>query len=215
MKIKLAYPKIPDTLDCPLRQCVAFEKLDGTNIHIVYSKGQWVGFGTRRDRFPSTEQGAESFGQAHPELKGVLDADTDMLWELNKYLDGNPKYNEAKEVIIFFEYCGPNSFAGQHSPKDEKHLYLIDVQINDKILPPEEFLQDFDNFKSQMPKVIFKGKFTGQLFVDVRKNKYNLKEGVVVKGVVGDQVYMAKIKTEAYLERLKKEFKDNWKEYWE
>jgi hypothetical protein len=62
---------------------------------------------------------------------------------------------------------------------------------------------------------VYQGKFSGQLFVDVRKGKYNVAEGVVVKGIFSGQVYMAKIKTEVYLDRLKKEFKDNWKEYWE
>ena len=68
---------------------------------------------------------------------------------------------------------------------------------------------------SHCSQTLFKGKFTGQLFVDVRKGKYNVKEGVVVKGMVGDQVYMAKIKTEAYLQRLQSQFKNDWKNYWE
>jgi len=51
--------------------------------------------------------------------------------------------------------------------------------------------------------------------VDARKGKFDVKEGIVVKGMVGGQVYMAKIKTEAYLERLRKDFKDDWKKYWE
>lgn len=215
MKIKLAYPKIPDTLDCPLKQCVAFDKLDGTNIHMVINKGKWTGFGTRRDRFPTGFEGEASFCQAHPELKGVLDGDHWFLTDLDTYIKSNSKYSEAEEVILFFEYCGEKSFAGQHDPKDDCLLYLIDAQINGKMVPPEEFLEDFKDFKAYLPKIVFQGKFTGQLFVDVRKNKYNLKEGVVVKGVWSGNVYMAKIKTEAYLERLKKEFKDNWKEYWE
>ncbi len=217
MKIKLAYPKIPDTLDCPLKQCVAFEKLDGTNIHMVINKGKWSGFGTRRDRFNNDPQGEVSFCQAHPGLEDVLECDPQFLLDLNEVvIQKNPKYKDAEEVILFFEYCGKKSFAGQHDPKDEtRTLYLIDAQIDGKMLPPEEFLEDFKEFPHNLPKVVFSGKFSGQLFVDVRKNKFNLNEGVVVKGMFSGQVYMAKIKTEAYLERLKKEFKNDWKNYWE
>lgn len=212
MKIKLAYPKIPSSLDCPLKQCVVFEKLDGTNIHFVFSKDKFVGFGTRRDRFPSSEEGGKSFSQAHPELKGVLDCD---LLDLFSHLRDTDKYNTANEVVLFFEYCGPNSFAGQHRATDTKQLYLIDVEVDGRMLPPEEFLEDFVKFKDQIPRIVFQGKFSGQVFVDVRKGKLDVKEGVVVKGVWHGQVYMAKIKTEAYLDRLKNEFKDNWNEYWE
>ena len=216
MKVKLAYPKIPDTLNCPLKQCVAFEKLDGTNIHYVYKGLVFWELGTRRDRFTNTPEGRESFNQAHPELSSLHDDAFDFLTQLEGYLlEEGHKYSEGKEVIFFFEYCGPNSFAGQHQSKDRKKLYLIDVQIDGKMLPPEELIKDFEEFKDNMPRVIFKGKFSGQLFVDVRKGKFDVKEGVVVKGVVGKDVYMAKIKTEAYQDKLKTQFKDNWKEYWE
>jgi hypothetical protein len=215
MKIKLAYPKIPDTLDCPLKQCVAFEKLDGTNIHFVFRKTGFLEFGTRRDRFSYSSEGWASFKQAHPELSSLQDDSLDLITSIEEYFFSNKKYELANEVILFFEYCGPNSFAGQHQDKDEKKLNLIDSQIDGRMLPPEEFLEDFKGCDYYLPRVIFKGKFTGQLFVDVRKGKYDVKEGVVVKGLVGKEVYMAKIKTEAYLDRLKNQFKDNWKEYWE
>jgi hypothetical protein len=213
MKVKLAYPKIPDSLDCPLKQCVAFEKYDGTNIHWVWDPhGGFMSYGTRRDRFAITNGGVRQFEQAHPELAGL-----DKLWDqegkLEFFLMDNPKYNTAKEIIIFTEYFGPNSFAGQHDPKDTKQLIIIDVQVDGKIIPPDQFVEDFKQFN--IARIIFQGKFSGQLFVDIRKGKHDVKEGVVVKGTYSNQVYMAKIKTEAYLDRLKNEFKDNWKEYWE
>jgi hypothetical protein len=215
MKIKLAYPKIPDTLNCPLKQCVAFEKYDGTNIHWVWKPNMgWLDFGTRRDRFPLNNGGVRQFEQAHPELAGL-----DQLWDqdpnnsLELYLWDHPRYNTVQEVIVFTEYFGPKSFAGSHDPKDEKQLVIFDVMVDGKVIPPEQMLEDFK--KWNLAKVVFQGKFTGQLFVDVRKGKYPVKEGVIVKGVVGNEVYMAKIKTEAYMDKLKTQFKDNWKEYWE
>jgi hypothetical protein len=32
-RVKLVYPKISDTRNCPLERCIAFEKYDGTNLH--------------------------------------------------------------------------------------------------------------------------------------------------------------------------------------
>jgi hypothetical protein len=213
MKIDLAYPKIPDALNCPLKQCVAFEKLDGTNVHFVWWRDHcFVGYGTRRDRFDLTSpDGIRQFEKAHPELKGI-----DLLWDqdcrMEEYLLRHPKYGQS-DMIVFTEYHGPNSFAGSHKPKDKMQLTIIDVMVDDKMLPPEELLEDFKDFN--LPRVIFKGKFSGQLFVDVRNGKYDVKEGVVVKGVVDGKVHMAKIKTQAYLDKLKEHFGDKWKEYGE
>lgn len=231
MKIKLAYPKIPDTLGCPLGQCIAFDKLDGTNLHWVWNKDKgWYAFGTRRDRFDLDEQGIRSFNQAHPGLEEAVALFNKSYAHLGKYPIPH-KYaplSKNGDVTLFTEFLGDKSFAGTHQKDDPKRLVLFDVAIGEDIVSPFNFLTDFGQFVDlpdnpaggkvsgyYLPKVVFQGKFTGQLFVDVRKNKFKLKEGVVVKGVVSGQVYMAKIKTEDYLERLKKEFSNNWKEYWE
>lgn len=213
MKVKLVYPKIPDTFNCLLKQCIAFEKYDGTNIHWVFTPNYgWTDYGTRRDRFPLNDNGIKYFEQAHPELSGV-----NKLWDqdnkLESYLTNTGKYNSAKEIIVFTEYFGLNSFAGFHYPNDKMGLVIFDVQIDDDIISPKELIEDFKYFN--IARVVFQGKYTGQLLIDVRNNKYNLKEGVVVKGVVNKKIYMVKIKTEAYMKRLKNEFKDSWKEYWE
>lgn len=221
MKIKLAYPKIPDTLNCPLKQCVAFEKIDGTCIALYWSpEDDFHSFGTRRDKFPSDIEGIRQFNSAHPELTGLEGATNRLLYPfpMSYFLRTTPPYSQAKEVILFAEYHGPNSFAGSHKKDDQKDLILFDVQVDGRILSPDQFLQFAEASGTDslyLPKVVFQGKFSGQLFVDVRKGKYDVKEGVVVKGLVDGQVYMAKIKTEKYLEQLKEKFGDKWKEYGE
>jgi hypothetical protein len=63
---------------------------------------------------------------------------------------------------------------------------------------------------------VYEGKLTGTFTEDVRRGKYEVAEGVVCKGGSGgDDVWMVKIKTSAYLERLKQAFADRWEEYWE
>jgi hypothetical protein len=216
VKIKLAYPKIPDTLNCPLKQCIAFEKIDGTNLHFVWTpQDSFHSFGTRRDRYPYNDAGFAQFSQAHPGLDGIKAAFVAVEQALDAYLLDNPNYATAadSEVIIFAELIGKRSFAGSHHVEDEKKLIIFDVQVGGAMLPPEQFIRDFAAFP--LPKVVFQGKFTGQLFKDVRDDKFKVNEGVVVKGVVNGQVYMAKIKTEAYLQKLKEKFGDKWKEYGE
>jgi len=212
MKIKLAYPKIPDTLHCPLKNCIAFEKIDGTCLHFVWSPEHgFHSFGTRRDRFTYIDASFAQFHQDHPGLNGLEPAFQKIEQPLSDFLIKN--YYSTKEVIIFTEFHGPHSFAGTHNLKEEKKLTLFDVQVDGAMLAPDEFIKLFEPFG--VPKVVFRGKFTGQLFMDVRSGKYPVAEGVVVKGMVDGQVYMAKIKTNAYLAKLKNQFKDNWREYWE
>jgi hypothetical protein len=211
VRLPLTYQKIPDTHNCPLKRCIAFEKYDGTNLHwVLKPQFGWVDYGTRRDRFPFTIEGSRRFEQAHPELAGVSN-----LWDLGGKLETHliSTYNSVSEIVVFTEYLGPNSFAGMHQPGDEMGLIIFDVQIDGTLLPPEEFVRVFQDFN--IARVVFQGKYSGQLFVDVREGKYGVKEGVVVKGVADGKIYMAKIKTNAYLERLKSSFGNSWKDYWE
>ena len=68
----LHYPKIPDSSAAPLGRCVAFEKLDGTNLHWDWERDfGWHAFGTRRDEFNLTPEGEAAFAAAHPGLEAA------------------------------------------------------------------------------------------------------------------------------------------------
>src|SRR5581483_5339197 len=110
---------------------------------------------------------------------------------------------------------GPNSFAGMHRSDDPKQLILFDVWAAPfGMLGPRRFATDFADLP--IARVVYEGKFTGQFAEDVRRGKYGVVEGVVVKGGEGgDDLWMAKIKTYAYMERLKQAFADRWEDYWE
>lgn len=66
-----------------------------------------------------------------------------------------------------------------------------------------------------VPRVVYTGKLTGTFLEAVREGKYGVAEGVVCKGVGPDGPWMVKVKTYAYLERLKRAFGAKWDEYWE
>jgi hypothetical protein len=73
-RVKLAYPKIPDSKNSPLEKCIAFDKYDGTNLHWVWeSELGWYAFGTRRDRFDFDERGILDFNVAHPGLEAAAE----------------------------------------------------------------------------------------------------------------------------------------------
>ena len=215
-RVKLAYPKIPDSSKCLLEKCVAFKKYDGTNLHWVWeSELGWYGFGTRRNRYDLDEMGIAEFNEAHP----GLEASPSLFWNnfaipLEKIFRENSKY-QFPELTVFTEFLGTNSFAGMHEPDEPKDLVLLDVETPNGMVAPEEFIEDFKDLK--IAEVIYRGKATGQFIEDVRRGKYNVEEGVVCKGVDRQtkEIWMAKIKTNAYMQRLKQTFKNDWQDYWE
>jgi hypothetical protein len=66
-----------------------------------------------------------------------------------------------------------------------------------------------------MARVVYEGKLTGKFADDVRQGRYGVTEGVVCKGGTGPDVWRVKIKTRAYLARLKAAFAERWEEFWE
>ncbi len=111
-RVQLAYPKIPDSKNCPLERCIAFEKYDGTNLHWVYEvELGWYASGTRRDRFDLDEMGIAEFNCAHPGLEEAhLIFRRDFASSLETIFRNNQQYN-CPEITVFTEFFGPNSFA--------------------------------------------------------------------------------------------------------
>jgi hypothetical protein len=213
-KVNLVYPKMPGSKDSPLEKCVAFEKYDGTNLHWVRDAEMgWYAFGTRRDRFDLDERGIADFNAAHP---GLEEAATIFLRDFAAPLDaifqGNSDY-QCSEIIVFTEFLGEQSFAGMHKPEDPKQLVLLDVQTDRGMLDPEIFVQEFSAVN--LARTVYRGKLTGKFMEDVRTGKYAVAEGVVCKGKNANGVWMVKIKTNAYMQKLQQVFQSDWENYWE
>ena len=123
------------------------------------------------------------------------------------------KYS-SDEIAVFTEFLGAQSFAGAHKPGDPKQLVLFDVQVEQGMIPPNQFVEDFAGFN--IARVVYRGKLTGKFANDVREGKFDVDEGVICKGgKTPDELWMVKIKTNAYMDRLKQVFKDGWSDYWE
>jgi RNA ligase len=209
----LYYPKMPGSEKAPLgERCIAFEKLDGTNLHFCWEREfGWHAFGTRRDRFNLTERGIAEFAVAHPELSEAAGVFYATLAEgVAAVLLGG----EADEATAFCEFLGEGSFAGQHKASEPKRLVFFDLALpGEAFVAPEDFVRDFGHLPT--PRVVYRGKLTGQFTDDVRKGKFGVAEGVVCKGVSKGVPWRCKVKTDAYRERLKASLGAAWESGWE
>jgi hypothetical protein len=213
----LHYPKIPGSRNAPEGRCIAFEKYDGSNLHWEWDRDfGWHSFGPRRDEFNLTAAGIESFVQRHAHLRQSVEVFSATLAEgLDKVFREHADYRKVQSFKVFTEFLGPNSFAGLHKEADPKELRLFDVWAEPVgMIGPRQFVTDFGHL--DIARVVYEGKLTGKFIEDVRLGKYGVNEGVVCKGgTAGTDVWMVKIKTYAYMERLKQAFADRWEEYWE
>src|SRR5262245_39125032 len=101
----LHYPKIPDARNCPGGRCVAFEKLDGNNLHWAWDRDfGWHAFGTRRDELNLTPEGARQFEAAHSGLEGAADLFlAGLAGGLEAVFKDGPAYAGFQEMVAFTE----------------------------------------------------------------------------------------------------------------
>jgi hypothetical protein len=187
-----SYPKIEYCTKQYGQKIWAFDKLDGSNFRAEWNnKSGWYKFGSRTQLISNNDP---NFGDA-----------IDIF--LNKYGDDltrifKTKYSTVINVTIFGEYFGNNSFAGRHDINDKKDIVLFDVNLYKKgFVPPQDFTNNFGHL--DIPKLIYKDEFNKDFVGMVKENKFNLKEGVICKGIEGKNIWMTKIKTNEWLEKVK------------
>ena len=199
-----SYPSIDGPSKAPRQPCIAFYKYDGSNLRWEWSKKRgWYKFGTRRRLFDHTDP---DYGCAIPIFMESLAPELEAIFR--------KEYRDINQIIVFTEFFGPNSFAGQHI-KEQKELRLIDVNLHKKgIIDPRGFVNIFGSlpFAAQ---IVYEGNLNEQLILDIRDSKYDVNEGVVCKGGKGHKLWMCKIKTLAYRKRLKEFYGEEWEEFWE
>jgi hypothetical protein len=196
------YWEIPGPSQAPHGPCIAFDKLDGSNLRYEWHKKRgWSKFGTRQRLFDAND----------PHFGGAIDLFLSTYAEgVERVIRDNKDYRGVDEAIAFCEFFGPSSFAGQHDPSEPKTLTLFDVNIHKRgIVPPRDFIRNFGHLG--IPRVVFEGNFGPQLISDVREHRLAVTcEGVVCKGILhgkrkSDQhgLWMSKIKTKTWLTKLK------------
>lgn len=193
------YPSILPSSRAPRKPCIVFEKLDGNNIRVKYTaKRGFHLFGSR----------TQLFDERTPDLGRVIGLFNDRYRDvLERRL--KREFPNEREVVAFGEFFGPQSFAGIHQPGDQMRFVLFDILIGHKqprFLLPQEFIK-FCGDNIEIPRVLYRGQMGEALISDVRAGRYGVGEGVIAKGTERTDyafggVWMAKIKTQAYLDRL-------------
>jgi hypothetical protein len=198
------YWKISGPSAAPNAPCLAFYKYDGSNLRFEWSKKRgWYKYGTRKRLFDHTD---DEFG---PAIQVFEETYADELEKVFTSKSFKKDHRGVQQAVVFCEFFGPHSFAGQHQPEDPKELVLFDVALHKKgIMLPRDFLDQFGHLK--VPEVIYEGNFNRQLITDVMDGKYPVDEGVVAKGILLGKkknpqhgLWMAKIKTRSWMDRLR------------
>lgn len=198
------YPSILHWRDAPAgRKCIAFNKYDGSNLRWEWSqKKRWNKYGTRNTLF---DQSGSPWNQAIGIFIETMGED--IMKEVSKEFK---RYSiNQRRVTAFTEFFGPSSFAGNHNEKEPKQLKLFDVYIDGiGFVAPLQFAHMFNSY-NWAAEVIYNGNMNAEFISDVKLGKYNVGEGVVCKGVG----WMAKVKTDAWINRLKNHYGQEWEKY--
>jgi len=198
------YPEIPGARKAPIgEKCIAFYKYDGSNLRWEWSKKRgWHKFGTRTELFAPEHP---LWGQAVPLFNRIAQDVEDRIYASDK------KFRSIERITAFTEFLGPSSFAGTHDEKEPKELRLFDVWLYKKgRMSPRWFVETFGD-APYAAQVVYQGNLSTEFIRDVRAGKYPVWEGVVAKG----DDWMCKIKTEAYMLKLKEVYGLNWERFGE
>ncbi len=221
------------------RPGIGFKKYDGSNLRFEWSqKKGWHLFGTRRRLFDKSDPeygcaidvflnkyatGIEAVIRKDKHFRGVREvicfAEFFGPWSFGGQHDPahpalDPRWSQGTHL-------GPHT--GQNDPKD---VVLFDVNVHKKgLMPPRDFVNTFGHLP--VAEVVYEGNLNQEFIKDVREGTRTvpgwvstvpLFEGVIIKGLDGKPphgIWMAKIKTLAYLEELKKRFAADWESLWE
>lgn len=179
-----------------------FDKIDGSCIRIEWNrklskKSQFTyGFG----KFGTRGELITNWRNPYTEAVNIFMEKYSQ--PLDKIFNENIVFRGLDKITVFSEFYGPGSFAGFHNWEEEHDLVIFDMFLFRKdFLPPGMFIDIFGHLN--IPKVIYKGILDENLIKDVQNNKFNLIEGLVLKGVKDKKVFMMKVKTWDWLNKVR------------
>lgn len=185
----------------------AFDKLDGSNIRVEWNR--------KLSKKSAFTLGFGKFGtktQMINNMNNPFGISVDIFYEkyaenLDRIFCDDKDLRGVDKITCYFEFFGPNSFAGWHQPEDEKDMVLLDIEREKKgFIPPKEFIKKYE--QTGIPQIIYHGNYNKEFINNIRENIYGLNEGVVCKGVYEkakrhDNIWMVKVKTRDWLLKLK------------
>lgn len=211
----IEYPSISNSSKAPRQNCVVYDKLDGSNFRAKYTqKAGFSLFGTRTQLIDET---TPMWGEM------VQVFNRDLKENLTDVFKKNRDFRDFREIIVFGEFIGDNSFAGRHEEEPHK-IVVFDVMVGHKdrkFLLPQEFERLISPLAGvETPEVLDIRNLTDGFIQEVREGCYDVKEGVICKGTTRSGAYVGgvwqcKIKTNAYFDKLKELHKEDWEKYGE
>lgn len=196
------YPSIPRSTGQKFEEFEAyvFDKLDGRNVRVEYSKKQgWHKFGSRHRLFDKTDL---AFAPAIPLFEETLSEKLTKLAVDNRW----------ERAIVFMEFWGPTTVAGLANPDGTYNgttLSVIDVDVYKKgLMDPRDFLKLI--YPAKIPAPHFCGIFKwSRGFVESIRNDLDFcrhysvtYEGVVGKRKDGHLSKMSKAKTQKWIDDI-------------
>ena len=210
------YPEIPGVKRAPLgEKCIAFTKYDGSNLRWEWSKKRgWHKFGTRTELFAANHP---LWGKALPLFQQIAHDIEDRIYA------SDWRYRNLQRITVFTEFFGPNTFSGTHpemltpgttkngvvAGDEQKELKLFDVYLYKQGMMSPKWFRDTFAGAPYAAQVVYEGNLNKEFIADVRAGRYPVWEGVVAKG----DGWRCKIKTEAYMLKLKEVYGLNWEKF--
>ena len=185
-----------------------FRKFDGSNFCAEWNKKL-----SKKSRFTN---GFGKFGTRTQMIKNANNPFEEAIGIFeNKYAEKLDKiFNEEKifrgidTITVYGEFFGEHSFAGQHDWKEPHDLVIFDMFLYKKdFLKPGDFIDLFVHLG--IPRVIYKGILTEDIIDLVKRNAFGLEEGLVFKGVIDNKVFMTKLKTNEWIQKVRALYGEN------
>jgi len=184
-----------------------FDKIDGSNFRAEWDRklskksnlAGFAKFGTRR----------ESIHKNSPFFEGVKIFDEKFSTELDEIFRTEKEFRGVDRITVYGEFFGPNSFTGIHKWDEPHDVYLYDVFLFKKgFLPPAVFRDLFEpDFDCALQ--FMQGIFSEEMLRQVEENDipgHKLDEGIVFKGMEEGKVFMFKVKTHEWLNKVKESY---------
>lgn len=178
-------------------EAYVFDKIDGSLIRAEWTRKKgWMKFGSKKRLLDTTDL---LLGGA----VGVFEK------TVAEPLAKLAKDSRWQHLIVFMEYHGPSSFAGDHDEKEEKQLTLFDVCPDKRgVVGPRRFLKLTKNVDVPVATLLGTYNWTRGFVQQVRDGEL---DGVTFEGVVGKvgdghSLLMAKAKTQAWVDKVYDKF---------
>ncbi len=184
-----------------------FNKYDGSNFCAEWNKKL-----SKKSRFTN---GFGKFGTRTQMIKNASNPFTeavnifmnDYSEALDKIFCENKIFRGIDYITVYGEFFGEHSFAGQHDWNEDHEIIIFDMFLYKKdFLKPRDFVDIFGHLK--IPTLVYQGLLDETVIYDIRQT-LNLKEGVVFKGVSENKVFMAKLKTDSWLKKVRGLYGEN------